>query len=564
MGRNYAVVAHFSPFNRLDENFILLINCLEAKFDKVVLVSTSLLTEEDTLLFPSIKFIIRPNIGYDFYSYKVGYEYLKKNHVFGNILFTNSSFYILNEEVFKKTLTFAIELSKNFDVVGMTSSRQISWHLQSYFLLINKRLLREVAMNAFFRSIQPLNSKFDLILQYELGLSSLLIEINAKYTTLFEPGLHAKIVASLGWGKRIFINSQKKMRFIEILRESRNPNLTHFCSRELAKKFGFIKSEVLRNNPHSLNLRFVKNHTTSEILTGINLSIDDTKSFYKKDHTGLTNFIGKNPESLSFTPIYYGQRGRIGVRIAVVMHLFYFDLLDEMASHLDSIIEPYDLFVTTPFQSDIPGIINKMATRAASITVIYGENRGRDMGPFIRLYRSGFLDNYLAVLKIHSKKSKYSSEGAKWRDDLYRSIVGSSIATRKIISLFERGIIGMVGPSRYYLTNGFKFWGSNYETVKSILISTNKFPLGYEPQLGFFAGSMFWFSPKAFIDIKGLPDDMINFEIENGKQDGSLAHAYERVFCILTRATDMVVTSPDLAGNDIAQLDLSNNKVPVL
>jgi lipopolysaccharide biosynthesis protein len=186
------------------------------------------------------------------------------------------------------------------------------------------------------------------------------------------------------------------------------------------------------------------------------------------------------------------------------------------------------------------------------------------VGPFIGLYRSGFLDNYLAVLKIHSKKSIYSPEGSKWRSELYRSVVGESSVVRRIILLFETGMIGMVGPTHYYLTNSAKFWGANFDNVKNILISTNRYDCDYEPKLGFFAGSMFWFSPKAFEDIKSLPDSMINFEIEDGRQDGSLAHAYERLFCIMTRASGFVVTSADLAGSDIAELDLSNNNVPVL
>ena len=41
---------------------------------------------------------------------------------------------------------------------------------------------------------------------------------------------------------------------------------------------------------------------------------------------------------------------------------------------------------------------------------------------------------------------------------------------------------------------------------------------------------MFWFTPKAFESLK-LPEIIsLDFEKEAGQQDGTLAHAYERVF----------------------------------
>lgn len=564
MAKNYVVVAHFNALYKFDENFKLFLSCLEVEFDKVVVVSTSRLIQEDVLGFPEIIFIGRPNVGYDFYSYKVGYEHVLKNYEAGNILFTNSSFYVLNPKIFQQTLKFAIKSVQSFDVVGLTSSKQISWHLQSYFIFINSWLLKHHAIHNFFKDVQPLNSKFELILQYELGLSKLFTTIGVRCFALYKISFYAKILAYIRWGKRLYVNSQKKWKFIEAVKECRKLNLTHFCSREIAYKFGIIKSEVVRTNPHKLSIKFISKFTMPEILINIDNSINLTKSMYKNDHTGLTNFISTGYDKHGFMPIYYGERGRIGVRIAVVIHLFYFDLLEEISSYLDAIIEPYDLYVTTPFQSDISEIINKMSSKAISVTVLLGENRGRDIGPFVTLYRSGFLDNYFAVLKIHSKKSKYSSEGEKWRKLLYQSVVGTSRQVRKTLQAFETGSVGMAGPGKYYLTNGTKFWGANYETVKKILHQTDKFDSNYEPKLAFFAGSMFWFAPKAFKDIQGLPDNMVNFDIENGMQDGTLAHAYERLFCLITRAAGFTVTSVDLAGKEINEQDFINNNVPVL
>jgi rhamnosyltransferase len=565
MVKNYAVVAHFDVFNSIDNNFRLLLDCLENNFDQVILVSTSQLREQSFISPSKITIITRPNTGYDFYSYKVGYEFVLKNFEEGNILFTNSSFLILNTETFEKTLKSAIQEINHADVVSLTSSNQISWHLQSYFILLSKNTLGLGYIHNFFRSIQPLNSKFELIIQYELGLSALLKELNLRCNVLFKASLYQKVVASYGWGCRVYSNSLKKWKFVDAIKECSKANLTHFCAKEIANKFGIVKSELLRTNPHSLNLRFIKKISSSLVRSEIESLINDSKLLYQSSDSGLTTLKNFTNNKLGFTPISYGQRGRIGVRIAVVMHLYYFDLLDEIAGYLNSIVEPYDVYVTTPFAADIPGIINKMAPNVNSVTVLLTENRGRDIGPFIKLYRSGYLDGYMAILKLHSKKSKYSPEGQAWRRQLYEKVVGDALMVRRTVLAFELGVVGIVGPAEYYLTNGPKFWGANYEAVKKIIQSTKRFSDDYEPNLGFFAGSMFWFSPKALLLIKEIPEEVIDFEDESGKQDGTLAHAFERIFALFARKSGYVVTSASVANyKDMAQVDTASNNVPVL
>jgi rhamnosyltransferase len=75
---------------------------------------------------------------------------------------------------------------------------------------------------------------------------------------------------------------------------------------------------------------------------------------------------------------------------------------------------------------------------------------------------------------------------------------------------------------------------------------------------------MFWFAPKAFIYLKDIPEKNLDFEPERGIQDGTLAHAIERIFCSIVRTSGYKVTSVSLAGVDISEMDTRNNKVPVL
>ena len=67
-----AVVAHYDPDCVWDENFLIMLRILNEVVDHIIVVTTS--TEITELLngFRHISVVRRPNVGYDFYSYRVG------------------------------------------------------------------------------------------------------------------------------------------------------------------------------------------------------------------------------------------------------------------------------------------------------------------------------------------------------------------------------------------------------------------------------------------------------------------------------------------------------------
>jgi rhamnosyltransferase len=124
-------------------------------------------------------------------------------------------------------------------------------------------------------------------------------------------------------------------------------------------------------------------------------------------------------------------------------------------------------------------------------------------------------------------------------------------------------MLGLVGPHNDYLTNP-QYWGANRDTVARLMRPV--LPADDSAfSLGFFAGSMFWFKPPAIhqcatlVDLAGL-----GFEPENGKQDGTLAHAIERVFCNLARVNKYSATSNKMNGADIQTLPTDQHHIPVI
>ncbi|MEB0120483.1 rhamnan synthesis F family protein [Pseudomonas sp. CCI1.2] len=564
MRKKIAVVAHFDADNILDDNFAYLLSCLEHVFDIVVLVTTSELHDDVTTRFKKVKLIKRPNIGYDFYSYRVGFEYAKKNYDVDCVLFTNSSYLITDGKKYISLLDEMIDGLDQHHVTALTQSMQFGWHVQSYLVLLNNVMISSLWVSEFLQKIEPLNTKFEIILRYEIGFSAEMLKHSVDVKVMFKPSIRVRGVAKFQWlkiiAKRTSIFDWLAWR---PLRNLKSINWTHFAANDIASQFGLLKTEVIRTNPHSVDLTSMLSHCAPDMLEPLRVSVDRSKQHYQLNDSGLSSLVTSQHPLPSFRSVQLGTARAPGVRVAVVVHLYYVDLLDEILTYLPGIVEPFDLYVTTPFEADVSRILNSSATCAASVTIRVSENRGRDIGPFMSLYLSGVLDGYSAVLKLHSKKSKYSNLGAQWRKSIYDSLMGSSLVIRKTLKLFENQTVGIVGPHSYYLSNEM-FWGANREVVKKIISSI----VGGTPrggtELGFFAGSMFWFAPKAISGVKKLPLSELVFAQENGMQDGTLAHAFERIFCPLARESGFITTSLRMEGSEIDDTQTKTNRVPVL
>ena len=104
MNHKALIIAHYHERGILRNDTIKFINSAKKSFKKIILVSTNLKKKELYKIDKTIKIIIRPNIGYDFYSYRVGIIYLLKNelNIFKKIYLMNTSFLCLNIKIFLK------------------------------------------------------------------------------------------------------------------------------------------------------------------------------------------------------------------------------------------------------------------------------------------------------------------------------------------------------------------------------------------------------------------------------------------------------------------------------
>lgn len=152
-----AVLAHYDPRGKIAQHVQYQIDQIRPVADRLVFVSTSA-QEEPTGV---DEFIVRENIGHDFYSYRTG---LLAND------FQRYDRVILSNDSYVGPLV-PIDRFLQTGVFGITTSDQIVPHVQSYFLSFDRATVADPAFAEFWEQAVPLDNRQAVIDNYELGLA---------------------------------------------------------------------------------------------------------------------------------------------------------------------------------------------------------------------------------------------------------------------------------------------------------------------------------------------------------------------------------------------------------
>lgn len=232
------------------------------------------------------------------------------------------------------------------------------------------------------------------------------------------------------------------------------------------------------------------------------------------------------------------------LKVGVMVHVFYPDLLDEIAQVLSNMPFPFELMVSVvdhDAQCRASEVLSGMA-HATEVKVRIVPNRGRDIAPFLVEFREEIaaLD---VVCHIHTKKSLYTGgELDQWRRYLFDSLLGSPERVAWILGVMQATPqLGMVYPeSHSCVPLAGHTWLSNAETGRELgeQLGIAIDPLAY---LDFPAGSMFWARVDAIRPLFALGLVTESFPPEQGQTDGALQHALERILGQLVRARGMLI-----------------------
>ena len=250
----YLIFAHYHSSGLIRKDLLNFLINISEKFQHIIFVSTNLKKKERLKIPKNIKTIIRKNTGYDFYSYKIGFEYFFKKSKdelnFKNFFFINSSILFVKPNKLINAIS-SIKINKQ-ELWGLTKSLELSEHIGSYFFCFSATIFNNKEILRWWSRIKALKKRQDIIFTYELGLSDLMIKNNVKLLSLFKKNLNLL-------SKNIFEKIKQRYKeifFKEIKLYKKNP--LHYFWEDIYNQFGIIKIELIKKNPENLNLTKVR------------------------------------------------------------------------------------------------------------------------------------------------------------------------------------------------------------------------------------------------------------------------------------------------------------------
>lgn len=221
-------------------------------------------------------------------------------------------------------------------------------------------------------------------------------------------------------------------------------------------------------------------------------------------------------------------------RYAIVLHVFYRDMWDEVATVIARQRFDYDLFVTLTLDETQPddAIRTRILASFPKARIWTLPNHGRDILPFLHLAQSGLLAPYAAVCKLHTKKSPHRGDGDLWRQDLMNGVLGDPKRTTARLAAFQADPQAGLWVADGHRLAGAAWWGPNRARALAILAKSG-LASDLDPLI-FAAGSIYWVNRALLQRLAALPLTAADFEPEMGQVDGTTAHALERAFGLIS------------------------------
>lgn len=386
---------HFNKYNRVSSHVHYQLNQLRPLFSKIVFISNSSLSEEDQATLRAHQMVDciveRENIGFDFAAWRDGMLYLgfEKVQQYDSVTLMNDTcFGPLWNMV---PLYEEFEQDPTVDFWGMTNFRanqQFKEHIQSYFLSFSQKVVQSEAFQHFWMGIKNFTAVQDVIDNYETQVTTNLLDAGFRYRTVFDT-VEEDTTGML------------------------HPDFSYYNPTAILKhKVPFIKVKTIDANQH------ITPYLLQEIERTTTYPVELIVS-----HMSKVNF----PDDKYLLARKYlkpaGEGRTLKGTVAVHLHVFYVDLLEEFLTAFEEFGFSYDLFITTDIEEKVNEIEAVLAANQVQATIFVTGNIGRDVLPMLKLKEQ--LSRYDFIGHFHTKKSKEADfwAGESWRQELIEMLV---------------------------------------------------------------------------------------------------------------------------------------------
>ena len=263
----------------------------------------------------------------------------------------------------------------------------------------------------------------------------------------------------------------------------------------------------------------------------------DAKSGSEIERIASENFLkfGVVPYYLNLLDTFNLGEIKEKPSIAIHLHLFHVDMVEECIGYLLNVPLNFDLYVSVQRDVNTVEIVNIFKSKLKNINKISVENvpnRGRDIGPLIIQFGKR-LSKYDIISHIHTKKSVHWDKFNGWFESIMSTLYGSISEVSQIIDLLMKKsgkVVYSEGNVNIILEK--TGWSENYDLAEDLLKKYSDLRIQDFPFVEFSQGSMFWARTESVKDFLNLPLKYSDFPEEPIPVDGTLAHTLERLLLV--------------------------------
>ena len=508
--------------------------------DKLVVVCNGVLGDEGKASIEEItkEIIVRDNEGFDAWAYKTGMEYIGWDD-----LKDYDELILMNDTIFGPFYPFQTIFdemdSRNVDLWGITKHGRFMnpdgltkkgvfpEHIQTYFLVMGKKVLESPEFQKYWENLPALKSW------------------NA--TVSFFESQYTKHFADLGFSRDVYINTDKDLAdFYDI-------SFMILMPYEMVSdyKCPFIKRKCFTSE-YSTALTFAIGNSARKAYDYIceNTGYDVDMIWEHILRTADLRSIKDNLHLNIILPEKSVKDETIDIsetKVAIFAHITYEDMIDFCAGYIRSASEIADIYITTLSESMKKSLLDRFGLlnlKKLEVIVLPENSKGRDVGA-LWIALKPYMESYDYICYIHNKKSPQIRPLTVGRDfgrrcmentlaskEYVTNIIGEFVTNPRLGLLFPPPVIH--GP--YIQLLSFLWTGNYHNTVDLAKKMKVNVPINVGFDLIFPAGGMFWFRTKALKKVIDYELKYGDFPDEPLPEDGTLGHAFERVYCFAAQS----------------------------
>ena len=512
--KKIALYHHWDKHDIVDDFVLYVLKALLDYGFEIIFTTNSKLNDEQKKRLDGLasQIIFRSNKGFDFGAWKeVLLGNRKKFQECDQLLLLNNSCF---GPIFPLQESFEKMAALDADYWGLTSCEQhpeVPDHLHSYFVCFTPRVIKSDAFWNFWEKVWDYTDFWEAVYEGERRLTKELKQAGFKYRTVvemkdFRQSFSTGYKEAFSLYAADYLIMKYRMPFVKIKAFAHDSYNPYDAGGVVLKALDAVNSDYPRE--------YIYNYLNRAMTLSWQKNLPERTQVFQRELTE------KLPECK--------------LKLAVITHVFYVDVLNEFIDYLRNIPVHCDFLITTTTEKDKKAIEERLNKENlnAKVLIRVVKNHGRDVYPWLTAFKD-IQDQYDLCLKIHAKKSAYQAEafGFIWHHFLMESLLATPDYVRQILHRFETdpalGIMFPVCPPIVKLMSKHAIYEDT--DLKEEWLKMLQIPLkGHEDMSVFPVGTMFWYRPAA---MKKLLHSSIKPEIFPGEPfpvSHSMAHGLER------------------------------------